>query len=304
MGDDDDFDEPEEELEIEEPEGDDDNLEEDVEDEPEGDVSDESDGDLDLGDGEDGKDDDPEDPDEVTITIGDADPEEDKLEKAPSWVKELRKTNRDIARENKELKAKLATQTETKPVVVGAKPTLEDSDFDTDDFTTKLEAWHDRKATAAKQTADNQAKQQVATDAWNEQVKGYNEKKVTLKVKDFDNAEAVVIDTLDDTQQSIIIQGAENAAHVVYALGKNPAVAKKLSAIKDPVKFSFAVAKLEKDLKVSGRKPKAAPERQVASGGSGDKSAARLDKLRSEANKTGDFTKLSAYKRKQRQNQK
>jgi hypothetical protein len=60
-----------------------------------------------------------------------------------------------------------------------------------------------------------------------------------------------------------MLQGADNPALVVYALGKNPKKAKELSEIKDPVKFAFAVAKLEKELKVTNRR--AAPHPSASS---------------------------------------
>ena len=86
---------------------------------------------------------------------------------------------------------------------------------------------------------------------------------------------------------------------VVYALGKNPKKAAELSEIKDPVKFAFAVAKLETQLKVSSRKAATKPEKTVNGSarvsGSVDST---LERLRAEASRTGDFSKLTAYKRK------
>jgi hypothetical protein len=66
------------------------------------------------------------------------------------------------------------------------------------------------------------------------------------------------------------------------------------------VRFAFAVAKLETQLKVNPRKPAAAPEVIVKSttrlaGGSHDQV---LERLREEADKTGDLTKVIAYKAK------
>jgi hypothetical protein len=85
---------------------------------------------------------------------------------------------------------------------------------------------------------------------------------------------------------------------VIYALGRNPKKAKELAEIKDPVKFAFAVAKLEKDMKVTNRKQAPAPERVVT--GTGRSSGAvdsQLERLREEAARTGNMTKVIAYKR-------
>jgi len=67
--------------------------------------------------------------DEVVVSIGDEQPPEEKP--APRWVKELRKSQRELARENRELKARLEStaSTETKPVQMGPKPTLDGCDY-------------------------------------------------------------------------------------------------------------------------------------------------------------------------------
>jgi hypothetical protein len=99
-------------------------------------------------------------------------------------------------------------------------------------------------------------------------------------------------------QQGMIVQGADNAALVVYALGKNPKKAKELASITDPVKFAFAVAKLETQLKISNRKAQTSPERKIS--GTGRPSGAvdsTLDRLRADAEKTGDYSKVFQYKK-------
>ena len=85
---------------------------------------------------------------------------------------------------------------------------------------------------------------------------------------------------------------------VVYALGKNPKKAKEIAAITDPVKFAFAVAKLEKELKVTNRRAAPPPERTVQATGrvSGTVDSTR-ERLRPEAEKTGDYSKVFRYKR-------
>jgi hypothetical protein len=88
---------------------------------------------------------------------------------------------------------------------------------------------------------------------------------------------------------------------VIYALGKNLKKAKELSEITDPVKFAFAVAKLEKDLKVTNRKAAPPPEKIVS--GTGRSSGAvdsTLERLRAEAEKTGNMTKVIQYKAQKR----
>jgi len=243
--------------------------------------------------------------DEVVVSIGEeTPPPEDEEQKAPEWVRELRKNHRELARENRELKEKLTTGSaaETKPTALGAKPKLDDFDYDTEKFEQELAKWYDRKRehdnAAAKAEADAKAQQ----EAWQAKLDGYGKAKAELKVKDMEDAEATATEVLNVTQQGIILQGADNPALVVYALGKNPKKAKELSVITDPVKFAFAVAKLETQLKVTNRKAAPPPEKTVS--GSAPKSGSvdsTLDRLRAEAYKTGDYTKVTAYKRQKRQ---
>lgn len=244
------------------------------------------------------------DAEEVVVTIGEESPppEDEEHAKAPEWVKELRKNHRDLVRENRELKAKLEGKpTENKPVELGKKPTLEDHDYDTEKFEQELAKWYDRKREADEAAAKADAQQKEAQTAWQAKLDAYGKAKAELKVKDMEDAEAQATEVLNVTQQGIILQGAENPALVVYALGKNPKKAKELSSITDPVKFAFAVAKLETQLKVTNRKAAPPPEKTVASG-SAPKSGAvdsTLEKLRAEAEKTGDFSKVIAHRRKQ-----
>ena len=83
--------------------------------------------------------------------------------------------------------------------------------------------------------------------------------------------------------------------------GKNKKKLEELSSIKDPVKFAFAVAKVEAQLKVTNKKRIPKPETTIkSSGGSASAVDSTLERLREEALKTGNMTKLHEYKRKQR----
>jgi hypothetical protein len=134
---------------------------------------------------------------------------------------------------------------------------------------------------------------------YQERLAAYGKAKAELRVRDYEDAEETVLQHLDIPQQNVIVKGAENAALVVYALGKNPTKAKELASIKDPIDFAFAVARLEKDLKVSNRAKKAPPPEKVVTGsgrisGSVD---SELERLRAHAEKTGDISAVLRYKR-------
>lgn len=247
--------------------------------------------------------DDDDDDDSVIVTIGDEELPQDKEEQAPGWVRELRKSHREIARENRELKEKLKAQENPakKPVELGKKPTLEGHDYDSAKYEQELMAWYDRKQQTDKEATQVEDDKKAQQKAWQGQLASYGEAKGKLKVKDFDDAEAVALESLNQTQQGIIVQGADNSALVVYALGKNEKKLKEITSIKDPVKFAFAVAKLEKDLKVTNRKAPPPPEKKLA--GTAPSSGAvdsTLERLRSDAEKSGNYTKVIAYKKQQR----
>lgn len=236
--------------------------------------------------------------DEVVITIGgEAPPHEEEEKVAPQWVKDLRKRERELARENRELKAAQAANADPAPTL-GAKPTLEACDFDTDRFETELTTWHERKRAVDDLTAKKQKEADDAQKAWQSQLDNYKAQKSALKVPDFEDAEAVVLESLNTTQQGIIVSGADTPANVIYALGKNPAKAKELASIKDPVKFAFAVAKLETQLKVTPRKAPPAPERPVRGSASAvGVNDPKLARLEAAAEKSGDRSELVRYKK-------
>jgi hypothetical protein len=242
------------------------------------------------------------DAEEVIVSIGEEAPPPEEHTPAPEWVRELRKTNRELQRQNRELQSKLQVQpTEINPVVIGVKPKLEDHDYDADKYEEALTAWFERKRQADEVNAKQQAEVMNQQKAWQAKLDGYGKAKAELRVRDYEDAEAVAQEVFSITQQGVILQGAENAALVVYALGKNPKKAKELSDIKDPVKFAFAVAKLEKELKVTNRRAAPAPERIVS--GTGRSSGAvdsTLERLREEAARTGNMTKVIQYRAQKR----
>jgi desulfoferrodoxin (superoxide reductase-like protein) len=240
---------------------------------------------------------------DVIVSIGEDAPPPEEQTHAPEWVRELRKTNRELQRQNRELQGKLQStaQTEIKPVVLGKKPSLEEHDYDAEKFEVALAEWFERKRKTEDANAMQEAEVMNQQKAWKAKLDGYGKAKAELRVKDFEDAEAVAQELFNITQQGVVLQGADNPALVIYALGKNPKKAKELSEIKDPVKFAFAVAKLEKELKVTNRKAAPPPERIVS--GTGRSSGAvdsTLERLRADAERTGNMTKIIQYKAQKR----
>ena len=119
------------------------------------------------------------DEDEVVVSIGEESPPPAEEPRAPEWVRELRKQNREKERRIRELEAKLQTtaQTENKPVVLGAKPKLEDHDYDTDKFEAALSDWYERKRAADQDAEKARQEEQAQHDALQARLDYYSKAK-------------------------------------------------------------------------------------------------------------------------------
>jgi hypothetical protein len=243
-----------------------------------------------------------EDSDEIVVSIDGEEPPPQEEQAAPEWVRELRREHRELKKRNRELESRVNQSTETNPVVnLGPKPNLEALDYDTEKYEQSLADWYERKKLVDDQQSQVRRAEEEQRQAWNAKLEGYVEAKTKLKVRDYDDAEEVAQQMFNVVQQGVVIQGAENPALVIYALGKNPKKAKELAAIDDPVKFAFAVAKLESNLKIGNRKAATQPERTVsATAPSSGAVDSTLERLREEAARTGNMDKVMAYKRAQK----
>jgi hypothetical protein len=248
---------------------------------------------------------------EFIVTIGEEAPPQEDDKKAPEWVRELRKAHTETKKENRELQERLASYEKKPDITLGPKPVASDFEYDYDkdksaeeQYAEKLDEWYVKKEQVAEQEKEVKAKETEQQKAWKSTLGAYEEKKAVIKAKalGFDEAEALVKDSLSVVYQGAILSGSDNPALLILALGKNPAKLKELSSIEDPSKFIFAVAKMETQLKTSNRKAVTTPEKKVVGSGSGANSTdATLAKLEAEAEKTGDRSKILDYKRKQKQ---
>lgn len=241
---------------------------------------------------------------ERVVVIGDEEPDEEEKE-APGWVKKVRKVNRKLESENRRLKRELeqrSTAAEKPPIEVGEKPTLKSVGYDDKKYEKALAEYYERKRQAEQYEAEKAKKLEEQQKQWQERQQRYVTQKEAHGFRDFDDAEELVANTFSVTQQGIIVQGAEDSALVIYALGKNPKKLEELSKVTDPVEFAFKVAKLESQLKVTNRKAPS-PEKRVKGAKNGGLSGSEdqtLARLRAEAEKTGDYTKVIKYRQKKR----
>lgn len=244
--------------------------------------------------GEDGSDDQP----EPEATEGESPPLESE-NKAPDWVRELRKTNREKDRRLRELEAELKAARPQQDAP-GQKPKLEDHDYDAEAYAAALESWLARKHQAESKEVEKAKAEETAKAAWDVKVKSYSKAKAALNLDDYDDAEDTVKDFLSTTQQGILMS-AKQSARLVYELGTHPDKALQLASIKDPVEFTFAVAELAQEIVTMKTAPrKAPPPERVTRGRVGGSVDSALAKLREEADRTGDRTKVANYIRQQK----
>jgi len=240
-----------------------------------------------------------EDDEEVVVQFGDEAAPASEGTSEPDLLRKLRAANREQAKELAALRAKVQ---QPKPVVieVGEKPTLESCEFDDEKFVTETEAWIERKRQAAEAEAQAAQGAQARQDEFNKELTRFQTAKAALGVRDFEDAKDTVVSVLTQDQISGIVVAAEDAAKVIYALGKHPGKLEALKAITNPVKFIAAVAKLEGTLKVTKTSRKA-PELDTPVRGSAPLSASKdkhLAALEAKASKTGNRTELIAYRAK------
>ena len=243
---------------------------------------------------------------EVFVSFGDEEEpqeesEEEEPKKAAKWVKDLRKDYRQARRENRELKAKLEELTKAKeePIQLGEEPTLESCDYDSELFKSKLLDWSEQKRKHEAEQSKVREKEEQEKQAWQAKLDSYEVRKQELKYPDFEDSEEYVLGKFNQVQKGVILDAADDPAVLVYALGKNEKKVDELLAETNPIKFAVKISKLESKLKVTQRKAKTKTEKVLTGGSSGGGSVdSTLEKLREEAQRTGDYTKVTKYKRK------
>lgn len=239
---------------------------------------------------------------EPVVSIDGEEPAENQDASAPQWVKELRRNQRELQKENRELKKRIEGNERTSPQIeaVGKRPTLEEFEYDTPKYEEAIDAWHARKYAAERAESAAAETQRVAQQAWKTKLDGYADSKKKLAADNFDDAEETVFARLNVTQQGIIIQIADNPAAMIYALNAYPARLAELAGQQEPLQFAASIAKLETKLKMGTRTATPSPEKRLGSSGSGSGKGGTLDntlnRLRAEAETSNDYTKLMKYK--------
>jgi hypothetical protein len=238
---------------------------------------------------------------ELIVTIGEeTPPQQEEDTKAPEWLRNVRKQNREQAKEIRVLKQQLAqAQPREQTPQLGPKPTLESCDYDADLFERKLDAWKERKIVSDRQQAEARDAEAKRQEYFNSKFEAYSTRKAEVigKIKDFADVEETVLDALNDTQRGVVLAHAKDPALLLYAIGKDEKRLQELAKLSDPVEFIFAVARMETQMRTQSRKPASAPETRITGSAPSSGSETQLNKLREAAEKTGDYTKVMAYKK-------
>ena len=212
-----------------------------------------------------------------------------KGQEAPEWVKKVREENRELKRQ---LKQRESQQFEQQ--VLREKPTLDDHDYDSDAFEQDYAQWLTEKQQVDAQVHAERQKYQQYHERYKADVDA-----IKAKAPDYDEVELSVVDVLSEQKQGLLQMLVDHPAKVVYALGKNsPAQLERLSKL-DDIQFAKQIVLMEMQMssKTKSRnqnKPK--PKTHELEGAAGG-SDTRLAKLEAEADRTGDRSKVAAYKK-------
>jgi hypothetical protein len=247
--------------------------------------------------------------DALTVSFGDEPEAEHDDAPATPAIRQIRQAQRDAVkalrqkeRELDELRAQLQQPAATDP---GAEPDPDGYEMWTDEGKAKFKAdwagWNTKKQQAESAKAEAQRKRQAEQESWNRTLAEYGTKKQAIKAKapDFDEAEEVFKENFNEVQQGLVVHCAADSALMVYALGKSPSKMRALSEIKDPAKFAVKLGELQATMKVSSKKSPPPPERVPRANVSGNTAGkGQLERLQTEARKTGDYSAYFAAKSK------
>lgn len=211
-------------------------------------------------------------------------------QEAPDWVKQVRK-------ENRELKRQLKSYEQSQPQQQGLreKPTLDSHDYDSEAYEQDYAQWLTEKQQYDAAIQSERAKYEQYDTRYHADVDA-----VRASASDYDDVEQLIVDTLPPQRQAVIKMMADNPARLVYALGKSPNKLQALSEL-DDTQFIKQIVLMEQQMAAKkGRNPsKPKPQTHELEGGAGGADST-LAKLEAEADRTGDRSKLVAYKKQMR----
>lgn len=227
-------------------------------------------------------------------------PEPESLtENHKTWINRTKRANKRLSREVEDFKRKFASIAEMAvPEEPKEKPTLEGCDLDEDRFAEAIVEYNTQvsRAKEAKEKVAKQAEQFLA--AYQERQKAYRRQRaeVVKSTKAFVDHEKAVTNDFNVTKQDVIIAYSENPVALINALGKDEKRRKELAGITDLSEFIFKMGKLDQTLKTNLlRRDKPNPDTRLAP--ESPTADTKLERLRKEAERTGNYTAVIQYKR-------
>lgn len=212
--------------------------------------------------------------------------------------KESSKELKALKKEVELLKSKpIVEQSKDEVLVLPEKPKLENFDYDEVKFDEAIEQWYDKKIQIESKKREKEQQIKEEEQKWQNKIATYVEESKKLNVSDYSEKEEVVKEKLSQVQQGILLDVVKNPAQFVYALGRSSKL-NDLSSIENPILFAAELARLETQIKINNKAQKTPPPAEkVVRGISGGTLDTKLEQLRKEAEKTGDFSKVFAYKK-------
>lgn len=201
---------------------------------------------------------------------------------APRWVKELRHQYRDVVKEKRALEVKVKALEEAQQASQRIeKPTLEACAYDVAKYEQLLIAWYEGSKPAKKE-------HDTRSD-WDALQNKYRNSRSAISYEQYGEAEDEVSAILSPEQQNIILEAADNPARVIQLIHQN-GLAPSLASIKSPISFAKRITIIEGS-------NKRAPEKILTGGTPTTNNDTILERLRQEAIKTGNASKLLEFKR-------
>lgn len=217
-------------------------------------------------------------------------------------IKQLRQT---IKEQRTQLREKGLTpptaeqQAAPAPVELPAFPKMEDDgiDYDPEVFQAKVKEWYETEARVKAQQKQQQEAQQQIVTTFNERKQAYKDRVASMKVRGYEDAEALVAGEISQQVQTALILHAEKPELVVLALARNPELLKQAKGITDPVKLGMLIGMVEAKAKAlpKGKNPvKGAPANPR---GNGNGQLRDLDAEYEKARNSGEYTRVIELKR-------
>lgn len=209
----------------------------------------------------------------------------------------------EAARLKRELEALRAPAGAADP---GPEPTSEDCDYDEAELKRRLRKWDQDKAAFDSHKAKAAEQEQAQQREIQSRISAYAAagEELSRRVPGYPEAEKAVAAGLSEDRKIMLLKYADNAARVVYFLGRNPERLEEFAKETDLGRFVAKLAKLEVSMKERKKTQAPPPEQSPRGSGAVNSADSTLEKLRAKAEKTGDYGPVNAYKRKQRANRK